>query len=72
LDEQRICIKAAELRLAGYSWHQVRRYLAYTWRVWNREGNQFGYAEVRELTFRGLELLRAARSLEADQAVHPA
>ncbi len=70
-DEQRICLKAAEMRLAGYSWHQIRRHLAYTWKVKNREGNEYGYAEVRELTFRGLELLRAAGSLEANQAVYP-
>jgi DNA invertase Pin-like site-specific DNA recombinase len=70
--EQRLCIKAAEMRLQGYSWHQIRRYFAYEWRVRNRVGNQFGYAEIREMTFRGLELLRAAGSLERDPADRPA
>jgi DNA invertase Pin-like site-specific DNA recombinase len=71
-DEQRLCIKAAEMRLEGFSWHQVRRYFAYEWRVRNRRGNQFGYAEIRELTFRGLELLREAGSLKEDPTVRPA
>jgi DNA invertase Pin-like site-specific DNA recombinase len=71
-DEQRLCIQAAKMRLQGYSWHQIRRYFAYEWRVRNREGNQFGYAEIRELTFRGFELLEGAGSLEADPAARPA
>jgi DNA invertase Pin-like site-specific DNA recombinase len=62
-DEQRLCIQAAEMRLEGYSWHQIRRHFAYERKVKNRVGNQFGYTEIRELTFRGLELLRAAGSL---------
>ena len=32
----------------------------------------FGFTEIRAMTFRGLELLRAAESPEADPAVHPA
>ncbi len=71
-DEQRICVKAAEMKIEGYSFHQIRRYLAYTWKVRNRKGNQFGYEEVRKITFQGLKLLRAARSLEADPAARPA
>jgi DNA invertase Pin-like site-specific DNA recombinase len=67
-NEQRLCIQAAQMRLQGYSGHQIRRYFVYEWRVKNRAGNQFGYTEIRELTFRGLELLRAAGSLEADPA----
>jgi DNA invertase Pin-like site-specific DNA recombinase len=70
--EQRLCIKAAQMRREGFSWHQIRRYVAYEWRVKNRVGNQFGYAEIRELTFRGLELLEAAEPLEADPAARPA
>ena len=35
----------------GYSWHQIRRYFAYEWKVRNRVGNQFGYTEIRELDF---------------------
>jgi DNA invertase Pin-like site-specific DNA recombinase len=66
--EERLCIKAAQMRLEGYSWHQVRRFFAYEWRVKNRVGNQYGYSEIRELTFRGLELLQAAGSLKADPA----
>ena len=60
------------MKLEGYSWHQIRRYFAYEWKVRNRVGNQFGYSEIRKLTFRGLELLRAAGSPEADPAVRPA
>jgi DNA invertase Pin-like site-specific DNA recombinase len=71
-NEQRLCIQAAKMRLEGYSWHRVRRYFAYEWKVRNRKGNQFGYTEIRELTVRGLELLREAGSLEADPAVRPA
>jgi DNA invertase Pin-like site-specific DNA recombinase len=71
-NEQRLCIQAAQMRLEGFSWHQIRRYFAYEWRVQNRKGNQFGYTEIRELTFRGLELLQAAGSLGADPAVQPA
>jgi DNA invertase Pin-like site-specific DNA recombinase len=67
-DEQRLCIKAAEMRLEGFSWHQVRRYFAYEWQVRNRKSNPFGYTEIRELTFRGLELLRDAGAQEADPA----
>ena len=59
------------MKLEGYSWHQIRRYFVYEWRVRNRVGNQFGYTEIREMTFRGLELLRAAGSFEADPAVRP-
>ena len=71
-NEQRLCIQAAQMRLKGYSWHQIRRYFAYEWKVRNRRGNQFGYTEIRELTFRGLELLREAGSLEVDPAARPA
>src|SRR5262249_14878996 len=71
-DEERLCIKAAQMRLEGFSWHQVRRFFAYEWRVKNRAGNQFGYAEIRELTFRGFELLEGAGSQEADPAARPA
>jgi hypothetical protein len=66
--EQRLCIQAAEMRLQGYSWHQIRRYFAYEWRVRNRKGNQFGFTEIRKLTFRGLELLRAAESPHVDSS----
>ena len=71
-NEQVLCIQAAKMRLEGYSWHQIRRYFAYEWKVKNRVGNQFGYTEIRELTFRGLELLQAAESLEADPGARPA
>jgi hypothetical protein len=70
--EERLCIKAAQMRLEGFSWHQIRRYFAYEWRVRNRAGNQYGYTEIRELTFRGFELLQAAEPLEADPAARPA
>ncbi len=71
-NEQRICIKAAEMKIQGYSWHQIRCYFAYEWKVRNRVGNQFGYTEIREMTFRGFELMQAAGALEADPAVRPA
>ena len=71
-NEQLLCIQAATMRLEGYSWHQIRRHFAYEWKVRNRVGNPFGYTEIREMTFWGLELLQAAGSLEADQDVRPA
>jgi hypothetical protein len=60
------------MRREGFSWHQVRRYFAYEWRVRNRVGNQFGYTEIREMTFRGFELLREAGALDVDTSVPPA
>ncbi len=51
-NEQVLCIQAAKMRLQGYSWHRIRRYFAYEWKVRNRVENQFGYTEIRELTFR--------------------
>jgi DNA invertase Pin-like site-specific DNA recombinase len=71
-DEERLCIKAAQMRREGFSWHQIRRYFAYEWRVRNRVGNQFGYTEIREMAFRGFELLEAAGALDADPASRPA
>jgi hypothetical protein len=71
-NEQVLCIQAAKMRLQGYSWQRIRTYFAYKWKVRNRVGNHFGYTEIREMTFRGLELLRAAGSLEADPTVRPA
>jgi hypothetical protein len=59
------------MRLEGHSWHQIRRYFAYECKVRNREGNEFGDTEIRNMTFRGAELLRAAGSLEADPEVRP-
>jgi hypothetical protein len=67
--EQRICPKAAEMRLQGYSWHQIRCYLAYEWKVRNRKGNDFGYPEIRELTLRGIELLHEAGHLDASLSI---
>jgi putative DNA-invertase from lambdoid prophage Rac len=61
-DEQRICLKAAEMKIEGYSFHQIRRYFAYTWKVRNRKGNEFGYEEVRKLVFSGAKLMHAAES----------
>jgi putative DNA-invertase from lambdoid prophage Rac len=61
-EEQRICRKAAGMKIEGYSFHQIREYLAYTWKVRNRKGNQFGYEEVRKLVFRGGELMHAAEA----------
>ena len=71
-NEQVLCIQAAKMRLQGYSLHQIRRYFAYEWKVKNRVGNEFGYTEIREMTFRGFELMQAAGSLEADPAGRPA
>ncbi len=68
-NEQVLCIQAAEMRLQGYSWDRIRTYFAYEWKVRNRVGNQFGYTEIRELTFRGFQLMQSAASLEADPAV---
>jgi DNA invertase Pin-like site-specific DNA recombinase len=62
--EQRIAMRAAELRAQGYSFDQIRQYLNYTWRVRNRKGNQFGGEDVRRIVFTGAELLRAAQGCE--------
>jgi DNA invertase Pin-like site-specific DNA recombinase len=70
-NEQPLCIQAAKMRLEGYSWHQIRRYFAYEWKVRNRRGNQFGYTEIREMTFRGLELLKADGSLDGESSPSP-
>lgn len=70
-NEQQICIEAAQMKLDGYSWHQIRQHFAYAWRVRNRQGNQFGYEEVRKLTFRGFELLHEAGRLDATVSIVP-
>jgi len=59
------------MKLEGYSWHQIRRYFAYEWKVRNRVGNQFGYSEIRNMTFRGAELLEANRPRDGDSSPTP-
>jgi DNA invertase Pin-like site-specific DNA recombinase len=69
LNEQQLCVQAAEMYLKGYSLHQIRRYFAYEWKVRNRVGNQFDYTEIRNMALRGAELLQAAEPIEADSSV---
>jgi DNA invertase Pin-like site-specific DNA recombinase len=64
-NEQAICKKVAELRIAGYTWHQIRQYLAYEWKVRNRNGKEFGYEEVRKMALRGAALRSGAELQKA-------
>jgi DNA invertase Pin-like site-specific DNA recombinase len=58
--EQLIMRVAAQMRSQGYSFEQIRSYLAYEWKVRNRAGREFGYREVRKMATRGAELLSAS------------
>jgi DNA invertase Pin-like site-specific DNA recombinase len=55
-EEQAIIRQAVEMRAQGYSYHQIREYLAFEWKVRNRRGNEFGYREVRTMITRGTQL----------------
>jgi hypothetical protein len=56
-EEQEIVRRALELSEAGYSLDRIRQYLNYEWRVTNREGNEFGSTEVRNMVVRGAAML---------------
>jgi hypothetical protein len=60
--EQPVIRRVVELRERGYSLDQIRQYLNYEWKVRNREGNEFGSTEVRNMAIRGAELLATAAS----------
>jgi DNA invertase Pin-like site-specific DNA recombinase len=62
--EQAIRNRVVELNSQGYSIDQIRIYLVYDWKVRNREGNEFGYSEVRNMIHRCME--------EKTQAKEPA
>jgi DNA invertase Pin-like site-specific DNA recombinase len=57
--EQALCIRVAELRSGGYSLDQVRQFLAYALKVRNRNGNEFGKTEVRDMALRGAQFRNA-------------
>jgi DNA invertase Pin-like site-specific DNA recombinase len=61
--EQAIRRRVLELNSQGYSIDQIRRYLAYEWKVWNRKGNEFGYTEVRNMIHRCVEENARAKAL---------
>jgi DNA invertase Pin-like site-specific DNA recombinase len=61
-EERAICRRVAELYAEGFSYDQIRRYLAYEWKVRNRNGKEFGYSEIRNMVSRGVELLVSAAS----------
>jgi hypothetical protein len=55
--EQVILRRVVELREQGYTLDRIRQYLNYEWKVRNREGNEFGSTEVRNMVVRGAEML---------------
>ena len=55
--EQQLCIRMARLYMEGYSFHQIREFLAYSARIKNRMGKAFGYTEVRKMVYRGAQFL---------------
>ncbi len=58
-DERAICIRVAELESAGYSIDQIRQYLAYDWKVRNRNGNEYGNSQIPDMAFRGTQFQNA-------------
>jgi DNA invertase Pin-like site-specific DNA recombinase len=52
--EQTILRRVGELWLQGYSIDAIRQYLAYTWKVKNRNSREFGCSEVRRMAVRGV------------------
>jgi DNA invertase Pin-like site-specific DNA recombinase len=58
-NEQAICIRVAEMQSAGYSIDQIRQYLAYDWKVRNRNGNEFGNSQISDMAFRGTQFQNA-------------
>jgi DNA invertase Pin-like site-specific DNA recombinase len=70
--EQVILRRVVELREQGYSLDQIRQYLNYEWKVRNREGNEFGSTEVRNMAIRGAEMLAtAAADTRTTESVSP-
>ena len=67
IGERTICARVAELRAEGYSIDRVRQYLAYEWKVRNRNGGEFGNTEVHKMARRGAEWLRADASHGAER-----
>jgi DNA invertase Pin-like site-specific DNA recombinase len=63
--EQVIVHRVAELWLEGYSIDAIRQYLAYTWKVKNRNNREFGCSEIRRMAIRGAGEM--AQKLEASQ-----
>jgi hypothetical protein len=63
--ERAIIHRVAELWLEGYSIDAIRQYLAYTWKVKNRNNREFGCSEVRRMALRGASEM--AQKREAGQ-----
>jgi DNA invertase Pin-like site-specific DNA recombinase len=58
-EEQAILARVGELRAAGYSIDELRQHMAYTWRVRNRRGREFGHEEIRRMCLRFDDIDRA-------------
>ncbi len=50
--EQTIMRRVGELWIRGHSIDAIRQYLAYTWRVRNRNNREFGCSEIRRMAIR--------------------
>jgi DNA invertase Pin-like site-specific DNA recombinase len=55
--EQEIRARVVALSADGYSTEQIREYLAFEWKVRNRNGNTFGRTEVANMVARGTQWL---------------
>jgi DNA invertase Pin-like site-specific DNA recombinase len=59
--EMAIRDQVMKMKAMNYSIDQIRMYLAYEWRVRNRNGNEFGYSEIRNMIRRGLDEMARAK-----------
>jgi DNA invertase Pin-like site-specific DNA recombinase len=60
--EQMILHRVGELWLQGYTIDAIRQYLAYTWKVKNRNNREFGCSEVRRMAIRGAREMAQERA----------
>jgi DNA invertase Pin-like site-specific DNA recombinase len=60
--EQTIQRQVAALWVQGHTIDAIRQYLAYTWKVKNRNNKEFGCSEIRKMAIRGAQ--EKARELE--------
>jgi DNA invertase Pin-like site-specific DNA recombinase len=63
--EQVILRRVGELWLEGHSIDAIRQYLAYSWKIKNRNNREFGCSEVRRMAIRGAREM--AQELEASE-----
>jgi hypothetical protein len=61
--ERVIIHRVAELWLEGYSIDAIRQYLAYTWKVRNRNNREFGCSEVRRMALLGAKEITREREV---------